>query len=118
MLDAVFGALANPTRRAILDRLRDGEATVNELLEPFDISQPALSRHLRVLEEAGMITRGRDAQRRPCRLSPRALHHASAWMEAFGPAPGARFPRLDPLLDRLQQLDTKLGSTPTARAAP
>ena len=80
-LDATFAALADPTRRAILSRLAAGEATVLELAAPFDISLPAVSRHLKVLERAGLITRGRDAQRRPCRLRPEALDEVSRWAE-------------------------------------
>ena len=82
-LDGVFAALADPTRRAILGRLADGEATVIELAEPFSISLQAVSKHLKVLEAAGLIARGRDAQRRPCRLRPEALAGADAWLEGY-----------------------------------
>lgn len=80
-LDITFAALADSTRRAILARLATGEATVNELAEPFSISLQAVSKHLKVLERAGLITRGRDAQWRPCRLEPAPLEHASAWID-------------------------------------
>ena len=82
-LDAVFGALADPTRRAILARLASGEMAVNELAEPFAMSQPAVSKHLKVLERAGLIARGRDAQRRPCRLEPAALKTVAEWVAQF-----------------------------------
>ena len=82
-LDATFFALADPTRRAILGRLASGEASVAELTEPFGISQPAISRHLKVLEKAGLIRRSRDAQRRPCRLEPKAMMEANAWIERY-----------------------------------
>jgi DNA-binding transcriptional ArsR family regulator len=82
-LDEVFAALADPTRRAILGRLAEGEATVNELAAPFSISLQAVSKHLKVLEAARLITRGRDAQRRPCRLRPEALAGADAWLENY-----------------------------------
>src|ERR1700757_2361114 len=80
-LDATFAALADPTRRAILARLAKGEASVTDLAEPFAMSQPAISKHLKVLERARLISRGRDAQRRPRRLEPRALRDASRWLE-------------------------------------
>src|SRR6478736_6669092 len=101
-LDATFGALADPTRRAILERLRHGEATVTELAEPFQMSMPAISRHLKVLENAGLITRGRDAQRRPCRLRAEALSQVSAWAEHTRRAWEDRFERLDAYLTALQ----------------
>jgi DNA-binding transcriptional ArsR family regulator len=82
-LDATFFALADPTRRAILARLATGEASVAELTEPFAISQPAISRHLKVLEKAGLIQRSRDAQRRPCRLEPKPMQEANAWIERY-----------------------------------
>jgi DNA-binding transcriptional ArsR family regulator len=82
-LDRTFAALADPTRRAILARLATGEATVNELAEPFRISLPAISRHLKVLEKADLIVRARDGQRRPCRLEPAALHAASDWLDFY-----------------------------------
>ena len=82
-LDATFAALADPTRRAILARLAEGEASVTELARPFEISQPAISKHLKVLERAGLIERGRDAQRRPCLIQARPLRRASAWLAAY-----------------------------------
>lgn len=101
-LDATFSALADPTRRAILARLTLGEASVMELAEPFDMSQPAVSRHLKVLELAGLISRGRDAQRRPCRLEAAPLADASAWLERYRQLWEGNFQRLDALLDTLQ----------------
>jgi DNA-binding transcriptional ArsR family regulator len=82
-LDAIFGALADPTRRAILARLASGEVTVNDLAAPFAMSQPAVSKHLKVLERAGLIARGRDAQRRPCRLHPEALKTVADWVAYY-----------------------------------
>src|ERR1700726_3150395 len=82
-LDATFAALADPTRRAILARLTSGEASVTELAEPFAMSQPAISKHLKVLERAGLISRGRAAQRRPCRIEARALAEANGWLEDY-----------------------------------
>ena len=101
-LDATFAALADPTRRSILARLASGEATVNELAEPFDMSQPAISKHLKVLERAGLITRDRDAQRRPSRLEPRRLAEASAWLEQYRRFWEASFDRLDKVLEELK----------------
>ncbi len=101
-LDSTFAALADPTRRAILARLALGEATVNELVEPFSISQPAISRHLKVLEEAGLIARGRDAQRRPCRIVGDPLADVSAWLENYRRFWEARYQRLDALLAEMQ----------------
>ena len=99
-IDAVFAALADPTRRSIVRRLADGEATVNELAEPFSISLPAISRHLRVLEEAGLISRGRDGRRRPCRLRPEPLAEVAAWAEHTQAAWEQRLDRLDAHLRR------------------
>jgi DNA-binding transcriptional ArsR family regulator len=99
-LDAVFTALADPTRRAILARLSEGDASVTELAAPFDISQPAISRHLKVLERAGLISRTRDAQRRPCRLEADTLAEASAWIELYRERWEQSFARLDALLER------------------
>ncbi len=82
-LSATLSALADPTRRAILARLAEGEATVGELAQPFDISLPAISRHLKVLQQAGLITQGRDAQRRPCRLAPGALQAVDGWLSHY-----------------------------------
>jgi DNA-binding transcriptional ArsR family regulator len=94
-LSVVFGALADPTRRAILARLSDGEATVNELAEPFDLSLPAVSKHLKVLERAGLISRGRQAQWRPCRLEAGAMRPAAAWMRHYQRFWDENFARLD-----------------------
>src|SRR5512147_3143205 len=101
-LSAKFAALADPTRRAILARLATGEATVNELAAPFDMSLPAVSKHLKVLERAGLIARSRDAQRRPCALRPEALAAVSAWAEHTRRAWEDRFDRLDAYLKELQ----------------
>jgi len=101
-LDATFAALANPTRRAILARLAEGEASVTELAEPFAMSQPAISKHLKVLERAGLITRGRDAQRRPRRLEARPLAEASEWLEGYRRYWEANYQRLDALLEELK----------------
>lgn len=102
-LDAVFSALADPTRRAILARLASGEATVNELTEPFTISQPAISKHLKVLERAGLISISVDAQRRPRRLEPAPLKAATDWLERYRDIAESNFQRLDALLVELQQ---------------
>jgi DNA-binding transcriptional ArsR family regulator len=101
-LSATFSALADPTRRAILARLASGEATVNELIQPFAMTQPAISKHLKVLERAGLISRARDAQRRPSRLEPKRLAEASAWLEQYRQFWEASFARLDSLLAELQ----------------
>src|SRR5437867_13029195 len=110
-LNATFAALADPTRRAILARLAAGDASVMELAEPFDMSQPAISKHLRVLERAGLISRGRDAQRRPCRIEARPLAEADAWLERYRRIWEANFQRLDDLLDELKAQQKKRGST-------
>src|SRR5262252_6122527 len=94
-LDAAFAALADGTRRAIVARLAAGEATVLELARPFAMSQPAISKHLKVLERAGLITRRRDAQRRPCRLEPRRLHQLSEWIAAYREIWEDSYARLD-----------------------
>ncbi|HEY4259155.1 MAG TPA: metalloregulator ArsR/SmtB family transcription factor [Schlesneria sp.] len=101
-LDAVFAALADPTRRAILARLASGEAGVMELAKPFAMTQPAISKHLRVLERAGLISRGRDAQRRPCRIEAHPLAEANEWLERYRQFWEGSFQRLDSLLDELQ----------------
>jgi DNA-binding transcriptional ArsR family regulator len=106
-LDATFAALADPTRRAIVARLAAGDATVLELAEPFAISLPAISRHLKVLEHAGLITRGRDAQRRPCSLRAEALVEVSAWAEHTRRAWETSFDRLDDYLREIQARDQK-----------
>jgi len=101
-LDATFAALADPTRRAILARLAAGEASVTELAAPFDISQPAISKHLKVLERAGLISRGRDAQRRPRRLEARPLAEANGWLESYRRYWEGNFGRLDAVLEELK----------------
>ncbi|BAB51822.1 transcriptional regulator [Mesorhizobium erdmanii] len=101
-LDATFAALADPTRRAILARLIQGEASVMELAEPFAMSQPSISKHLKVLENAGLISRGRDAQRRPCRLEAKPLAEANDWLERYRKIWEGNFQRLDALLDAMK----------------
>lgn len=101
-LDATFAALADPTRRAILARLALGEASVMELAEPFDMSQPAISKHLKVLENAGLISRGQDAQRRPRRIEGGPMAEASAWLEEYRKFWERRYDALDALLGQLQ----------------
>jgi DNA-binding transcriptional ArsR family regulator len=110
-LDTTFSALADPTRRAILARLMQGEATVMELAKPFALSQPAISRHLKVLEQAGLITRGRAAQTRPCRLEVTRLAEATGWLEPFRRRAEANYRRLDGLLEELKASDTPNGET-------
>ncbi|HKB11206.1 MAG TPA: metalloregulator ArsR/SmtB family transcription factor [Vicinamibacterales bacterium] len=107
-LDATFLALADPTRRAILARLARGDASVTDLAEPFAISQPAISKHLKILERAGLISVGQDAQRRPRRLEGRPLGEASAWLERYRQAWETNFARLDGLLQDMQR-----GSAPS-----
>ena len=102
-LSATFAALADPTRRAMLARLVRGELSVNELAKPFKISGPAVSKHLKVLERAGLITRARAAQRRPCRLAPSALRQIDDWLADYRQLWEARLDRLDAYLSRLQQ---------------
>lgn len=101
-LDATFAALADPTRRAILARLARGEASVMELAEPFAMSQPAISKHLKVLERAGLISRSQDAQRRPRRIEGGPLGEATAWLEDYRQFWERRYAALDTLLDQLQ----------------
>src|SRR5215471_4415526 len=101
-LSATFAALADPTRRAILDHLASGEASVTELARPFAISQPAISKHLRVLEHAGLISRGRDAQRRPRRIQGKSLREATAWLERYRQVWEENYVRLDAVLDGLK----------------
>ena len=103
-LDATFAALADPTRRAIIARLASGDASVTQLAEPFNMTQPAISKHLKVLERAGLISRARDAQRRPSRLDPRPLALASQWLESYRQFWEASFSRLDNLLGQLQSV--------------
>lgn len=101
-LDATFAALADPTRRAILARLALGEANVTELARPFDMSQPAISKHLKVLERAGLISRSRDAQSRPCRIEAQRLKEATEWMERYRAFWDESFDRLGGLLEELK----------------
>lgn len=110
-LDATFAALADPTRRAILARLASGEASVMELAAPFAMSQPAVSKHLKVLERAGLISRGHDAQRRPRRLEAKRLAEATEWLEGYRRFWEGAFQRLDALLDELQTKGKKRGRT-------
>jgi len=102
-LDAVFAALADPTRRAILSRLATGEASVNEIAEPFAMSQPAVSKHLKVLERAGLVERNIDKQRRPARLKAEPMAEAVHWLEEFKRFWSSSFDQLDDLLDALQK---------------
>jgi DNA-binding transcriptional ArsR family regulator len=102
-LDATFSALADPTRRAILSRLARGEATVMELVEPFELSQPAISKHLKVLERAGLISRGREGQRRPCRLEASPLRDIDVWIGRFRAAWEERLTALDGVLEDLKR---------------
>ena len=106
-LDATFGALADPTRRAILARLASGEASVRELAEPFAMSQPAISKHLKVLERAGLVSHGRDAQRRPRRLEPKPLAEATKWLERYRRYWEGNYQRLDALLEELKTKQKK-----------
>jgi DNA-binding transcriptional ArsR family regulator len=106
-LDSTFAALADPTRRAILARLASGEASVMELAEPFAMTQPAISKHLKVLERAGLISRGRDAQRRPCRLQAKPLAQATGWLESYRQFWEGSFERLDTLLDEMRTKEKK-----------
>ena len=104
-LDATFAALANPTRRAILARLAEGEASVNDLAEPFDLSLPAVSKHIKVLESAGLVVRSRRAQYRPCALDAAPLEAVSSWTEQYRPIWEDRFDRMDDYLRTLQPDD-------------
>jgi DNA-binding transcriptional ArsR family regulator len=106
-LSVTLAALADPTRRAILARLSQGEATVNELAEPFDISLPSISRHLKVLEGAGLITRGRQAQWRPCKLEPKPLKQVDGWLERYRKFWSGSFDRMDALLTELTKAPAK-----------
>lgn len=106
-LDATFAALADPTRRAILARLVSGEASVTDLAKPFAMSQPAISKHLKVLERARLISRGRDRQRRPRRLEAKPLAEATAWLERYRKLWEVRFQRLDSLLDEMKAQEKK-----------
>jgi len=102
-LDRAFTALGDPVRRAMVARLSRGEATVNELAEPFPITKQAVSRHIQVLEAAGLITRSRDGQRRPCRLDPAALEALTSWIDAHRLAVESQYRRLDDVLDTLKE---------------
>jgi DNA-binding transcriptional ArsR family regulator len=119
-LDATFSALADPTRRAILARLALGETSVMELAEPFAMSLPAVSKHLKVLEHAGLITRGREAQWRPCRIEPRALKEVDDWLEHYRRFYDESFDRLDDYLKKLQAKENQgrppKGKDPKARS--
>jgi DNA-binding transcriptional ArsR family regulator len=106
-LSATFGALADPTRRAILARLAQGETTVSELASPFPISLPAVTKHLKVLEGAGLITRGRHAQWRPCRIEPQPLRDAAGWMDTYRELWEAKLDRLDSYLRDVQNAAPK-----------
>lgn len=117
-LDATFAALADPTRRAILARLHEGEATVNELAAPHDMSLPAISKHLKVLERAGLVTRGRDAQRRPCRLAAEPLREVAEWAETYRRHWEESFDRLDAYLRELQQPAPETLDTPPHATTP
>jgi DNA-binding transcriptional ArsR family regulator len=110
-LDATFMALADPTRRAILARLAEGEASVTELAEPFAISQPAISKHLKILERAGLVSRSRDAQRRPVKMEAGPMAEATGWLERYRRFWEHSYGRLDALLDELQP-DRKFGFKP------
>ena len=110
-LTKTFSALADPTRRAILARLSSGEASVTELARPFEMTLPAVSKHLKVLERAGLITRGREAQWRPCRLEPEPLRNVAAWLEDYRDIWEARFGRLDAYLDDLKKQANQSVST-------
>ena len=101
-LDETFAALANPTRRAILARLAQGEANVNELAEPFDMTLPAVSKHIKVLERAGLVVRGQRAQYRPCALDATRLEEISSWAEQYRPVWEARFDRMDDYIRQLR----------------
>jgi DNA-binding transcriptional ArsR family regulator len=106
-LDATFAALADPTRRAILARLASGDASVMELAEPFAMSQPAISKHLKVLERAGLVSRSRDAQRRPRRLEAKPLAEATKWLERYRRYWEGNYERLDALLEELKTTQKK-----------
>jgi DNA-binding transcriptional ArsR family regulator len=108
-LDAAFAALSDPTRRAILSRLAVGQASVADLAKPFSMSQPAISKHLKVLERAGLISRGREAQRRPCRINPKPLAEANGWLEKYRQLWEENFQRLDDLLEEMKVVQKKPG---------
>src|SRR4051812_39476426 len=114
-LDLTFAALADPTRRAILARLASGEASVTELAKPFQMSQPAISKHLKVLESAGLISRGRDAQRRLSRIEGKPLAQASKWLEHYREFWEASFDRLDSLLEEMKAKQKKTKTVRNSR---
>ena len=114
-LDATFSALADPTRRAILARLALGETSVTDLAKPFDMSMPAVSKHLKVLESAGLITRSREAQWRPCRIEPRALKEVDDWLERYRRFFEGSLDRLDDYLKKLQAGEVKTKGTKHGR---
>ena len=109
-LSTLFAALADPTRRAIVARLSEGDAPVKDLAEPFDVSGPAITKHLKVLERAGLISRSREGQQRPCRLEPRALAPAADWIEQFREVWEERLDRLDSYLKSIGPTPTRRGS--------
>jgi DNA-binding transcriptional ArsR family regulator len=114
-LDSTFAALADPTRRALLARLASGEASVLELAEPFDMTQPAISKHLKVLERAGLISRGRDAQRRPCRIEARPLAEANDWLKHYRRLWETSFRKLDAVLRELKSSQGKRAASKRKR---
>src|SRR5687767_10494982 len=114
-LDATFAALSDPTRRAILARLASGEASVLELAEPFEMTQPAISKHLKVLERAGLISRGRDAQRRPCRIEARPLAEANDWLKDYRRLWETSFRKLDTVLQELKSSQGKRAASKRKR---
>ncbi len=115
-LDATFAALADPTRRAILARLAAGEASVNQLAEPFSMSQPAISKHLKVLERAGLISRGQDAQRRPRRIEAKPFAEATEWLEKYRRLWAGNFQRLDALLEQMKSDELRAKEKKRGRA--
>lgn len=117
-LDVTFAALADPTRRAILARLAQGDASVLELAAPFEMSQPAISKHLKVLERAGLVSRGRDAQRRPRRLEAKPLGEATEYLESYRQFWEGTFQRLDALLDELKSMQKKPGPKRRDKKSP
>jgi DNA-binding transcriptional ArsR family regulator len=117
-LDVTFAALADPTRRAILARLAQGDASVLELAEPFDMSQPAVSKHLKVLERAGLVSRRRNAQRRPRRLEAKALAEATEWLERYRPFWETTLQRLDAPLDQMKSMEAKSAAIKPRRKTP
>ena len=106
-LDATFAALANPTRRAILARLAEGEATVNNLAEPFEMSLPAISKHIRVLENAGLVTRGKDAQFRPCNLNAKPIEAVASWTDQYRHIWEARFDVMEKILKNIKDQENE-----------